>query len=567
MPSKHSNMVSGTSYIVSMLPCCLEGYSTIAHSLLVMLAVTVAHYAVTTILLSKAVRDESHLKIPPVVPHYIPFFGSIPWQYVWSPIEFLTSSYYTLLQHPVRLRLFTRDFYIIQRREHVVAHLAQTSTSNTIFNATFLRQACAMSDEAVARMGSEAETTPKYFERKYLAAAPLFAWSSYVVHRYLAGRNALLLLQRFKKNLHNRIAANAALAQPEGFMIDKFLDFFIHDVTAALLDAMCGKGLLERNPTFTGAFWTFCDNLPTFMKRTPRFLAPRAIQAREEVLAAVADWHMWASESFDEKVTLLDADGDDPFWGSKFFRERFSAFIHDLGFEARDMASMDLGFLFGASANVTVNTYWCAIDVFKDKVLLEDIRREVQGCKVDGDGDRSFDISKLIQQPILQAVFAESLRLRCHNMFIRKTTANPHPRLVYAHTWVRAHLLRLPSTGHMDSKVWSNTTNSHPVDAFWPGRFLKYTDDSETPRFFLVGTEGSWLPSGSGANLCPGRHFTKIHCIVTLAMMVESFDCDILAEPKDLKLDLSKFGMGVLGPSGKVGARLRRGGLSINRES
>jgi hypothetical protein len=75
-----------------------------------------------------------------------------------------------------------------------------------------------------------------------------------------------------------------------------------------------------------------------------------------------------------------------------------------------------------ASANVTVNTYWCAIDVFKDQVLLKDVRKEVQACKTEDKDDLRFDISKLIQQPLLQAVFAESLRLRCHNMFIRKTT-------------------------------------------------------------------------------------------------------------------------------------------------
>lgn len=75
-----------------------------------------------------------------------------------------------------------------------------------------------------------------------------------------------------------------------------------------------------------------------------------------------------------------------------------------------------------ASANVTVNTYWCAIDVFKDQVLLKDIRKEVQACKTGDKDDLRFDISKLIQQPLLQAVFAESLRLCCHNMFIRKTT-------------------------------------------------------------------------------------------------------------------------------------------------
>ena len=139
-------------------------------------------------------------------------------------------------------------------------------------------------------MGSETEETPKYFERKYLAAAPLYAWSSSVIHNYLAGRSALQLSQRFENNLRDRIEAHQALAVPDGVMLEDFLDFFINDVTAALLDAMCGKGLLKRNPTFTSAFRTFCDNLPTFMKRVPRFLAPQAYNARDEALLAVADW-------------------------------------------------------------------------------------------------------------------------------------------------------------------------------------------------------------------------------------------------------------------------------------
>lgn len=109
----------------------------------------------------------------------------------------------------------------------------------------------------------------------------------------------------------------------------------------------------------------------------------------------------------------------------------------------------------------------------------------------------------------------------------------------------------------MNPNIWSDTNDIHPVETFWPGRFLKYTDSSEFPQFSLP-AEGLWLPFGNGANICPGRHFAKIHCILTLAMMVESFECDILARPKSFKLDLSKFGMGVLGPSGKVAVRICR---------
>jgi cytochrome P450 len=112
-------------------------------------------------------------------------------------------------------------------------------------------------------------------------------------------------------------------------------------------------------------------------------------------------------------------------------------------------------------------------------------------------------------------------------------------------------------TGHMNSKVWTDANDTHPVDTYWPGRFLKYPTKAGPPVFSLEGKESSWLPFGSGANLCPGRQFAKIHCAVTLAMMVDSFECDILAGPKALKPDMKKFGMGILGPSSKVAVRLR----------
>jgi cytochrome P450 len=54
------------------------------------------------------------------------------------------------------------------------------------------------------------------------------------------------------------------------------------------------------------------------------------------------------------------------------------------------------------------------------------------------------------------------------------------------------------------------------------------------------------LPFGSGANLCLGRQFTKIHYIVTLAIITNSFNYDILARPKVLMPNLRKFGIGVV---------------------
>lgn len=178
----------------------------------------------------------------------------------------------------------------------------------------------------------------------------------------------------------------------------------------------------------------------------------------------------------------------------------------------------------------------------------------MKSCKVAGD-DLHFDVTRLLKQPLLEAVFAETLRLRCHNMFTRKTSED-----IQVGDWLipaNRFAIAWSTHGHMDPKIWCDVSgNLPPVEVFCPYRFIKPEGDGEPMRFTLSGTEGSWVPFGSGANICPGRNFAKIHSILTIAMMVESFDCDMLAPSKDVRSDLSKFGMGVLGLSGKIPVRL-----------
>jgi cytochrome P450 len=465
-------------------------------------------------------------------------------------------SYFARFENPVRVQIFTWEFHIVQGTENVQSLLGNTSTSNTIFNAAFLRKVCDMSKKAVARFEDASEWTPAYHDRKnYLDAAPLYTWSSAVIHKYLTGKSALQLSRRFEKNLMQRIGASA-VSSTEGVVLDDFIDYFAVHVTSALVDSLCGKGLIERNPSFPKAFWAVCENFSTYMKGYPQIIAPQAFKARSEALAAIKDWQNWAAEHYDAETTPVNEDGDDEFWGSKFFRERYSTFVYDMGFDPADMASNELGFLFGATANATVNTYWCTIEVFRNASLLKDVRKEVQACKTGGTGELQFDVTRLLQQPLLQAVFTENLRLRCHNMFLRRTCADikildwfiPKNKLAIAWSTPR----------HTDPTVWSSMEGARPVTEFWPSRFLRPGDEPGLSRFTFAGTEGSWLPFGSGANICPGMQFANIHCILTVAMMVESLDCDILAPAKNLQLDMSKFGMGVMGPKGKVPVRIRK---------
>jgi cytochrome P450 len=141
--------------------------------------------------------------------------------------------------------------------------------------------------------------------------------------------------------------------------------------------------------------------------------------------------------------------------------------------------------------------------------------------------------------------------------------------------WVipRRKVIVTPTTvAHMDSKAWSTgLVNEHPVDQFWVGRFLKYPSESppgntqprepaSSPTFSTKELEGSWIPYGGGPRQCPGRHFAKRQILLTTALIVSLFDCEILKDGKDMQEEftLKGFGSGVSHPAGKVPMRMRR---------
>lgn len=124
----------------------------------------------------------------------------------------------------------------------------------------------------------------------------------------------------------------------------------------------------------------------------------------------------------------------------------------------------------------------------------------------------------------------------------------------------RNKMVLMSSTpGHMSPSVWcSGPGESHPVEEFWPGRFLHYSEKTARPEFSMTRTQGAWMPFGGGHHPCPGRHFSKLEIILTIALLTMTYDCEILAEPEKLKMSPRNFGLGVLGPVSEVPFRIRR---------
>ncbi|ROW11809.1 hypothetical protein VPNG_04993 [Cytospora leucostoma] len=288
----------------------------------------------------------------------------------------------------------------------------------------------------------------------------------------------------------------------------------------------------------------------------PRFMIPKAHQARQRALAAVLDWQAWAMENFTPEA--VDDGGNDPFWGSSFFRERQELFLGMDGFFHDALASVDLSFIWSANTNAVVASFWLTLEAFRDPTLLQAVREEVQPCLQIGPDDQPiFDVAKLIRQPLLQATFAENWRLRVHGFLVRRPEEDMQ---INKWTIPGQHWCIANSTpASMDAAFWCTGDNStHPVDQFWPGRFLKKDPESNALVFSLAGTEGHWVPFGGGAHACPGRILTKRVNILTMALMVTLYDCEILANDEDLAMDTGTYPFGSIPPRGKVPIKIRR---------
>lgn len=226
--------------------------------------------------------------------------------------------------------------------------------------------------------------------------------------------------------------------------------------------------------------------------------------------------------------------------------------------------------------NSVTASSWVLFEIYRDPELLASVRAEVDVCALQGkDGSIRFDVDQLLRLPVLQAVYAETLRLRMHFYIIRMSDRVD----MEIRDWIiprRKVVVASTTVAHMDREVWdTGLGNEHPVDQFWIGRFLKYPPESvsdrkiveaptSVPEFSTKGLEGSWIPYGGGPRQCPGRHFAKRQILLTTALMVSLFDCEIIKEGLDVKEDftLMGFGSGVSHPVGKVPVRIRRRGRS-----
>ncbi|KAK8061819.1 hypothetical protein PG994_008185 [Apiospora phragmitis] len=496
---------------------------------------------------------------PPLVPHTIPLLGRVPFGFFQDPLQYALTSPVFWQREPVRLKALFQEVYIIQGAQNIFALLKQRSLSTRSLHHVFLRNAFLPPKEAAetCRLDDSGE---HFTPRAGSSVKPhnrIDFHGRVIQNRLLLGRGQSTLFHRMSSNVTKRLSS-LQISQ-EWTELPDIMDIFKSDLTTAAVDALAGPAVIQRHPSFARDMWLIDENITDFIQKRPRFMNRKAHQARDRALAAVLDWRAWAARNFTPKA--VDEEGNDPFWGSSFFREREEAFSNMDGFDAAAKASADLSFIWSSNTNGIINSFWITVETFLDPSLLQAVREEVSSCiQENGDHPLRFDVDKLVHQPLLQAVFAETLRLHVHGFLVRWPEED---RTVNNWTIPRKHLCIASSTpAHMDPEFWCTGENaSHGVNEFWPGRFLSegaWYGNSQILTCRHRGLVGAFR--GRPPRM-PRSVFAKRLNILTLALMVTLYDCEVLAGQQNLGAPPGAYPFGSVSPCGKVPVKIRRRNL------
>ena len=195
---------------------------------------------------------------------------------------------------------------------------------------------------------------------------------------------------------------------------------------------------------------------------------------------------------------------------------------------------------------------------------MDRLREEISGAvSISADGIDRLDIQALTSLPLLQSVYTECLRLRVSIIVTRQLRTDLS---LSGYTLKAGNAVMLPCwAAHSEAAVWSD--RDHPVESFWPERFLATADDGCGKPVFSMSTEpGHFFPFGGGSSICPGRFFAKQEILAAVAIMIAAFEMEVVAfvdedgavSARGPESSMENAGTGVLLPDRDIRVRMRR---------
>ncbi|KAK2839356.1 hypothetical protein FQN49_006220 [Arthroderma sp. PD_2] len=360
---------------------------------------------------------------------------------------------------------------------------------------------------------------------------------------------------------------------------DQWVEFpdlfsFIQDLTSkAIINALCGPRLIEKNPGFIESFWTFDLNVHYLNIGILTSFKTDAYNARDQCIQAIIEWKKAAIQ--DSKNTIYpNSMLWDDIWGLKVMRDRDEMYSRFPEFsDDTTRAGSDLGIIWACNDNLIPLAAWLIHQILESPSLHARCMKAFNQARLPpqaGSVIPRFNTDVLVRNPLLLSVYNEVLRTQATG-FISRTAQQdcqigdymfPKGSVMIAASWLVHH-----NPGLWESRPGAE---NHPVEEFWPERFLvcpraKSTEDEKFPtlsdeeqEFSLKGLEGTFFPFGTGHNACPGRHFAT-HAILNMAAtLLSTFDFEPVGTWAGKEREFTNFGYTPSRAVKNVAFRIRR---------
>ncbi|KAF1977367.1 cytochrome P450 [Bimuria novae-zelandiae CBS 107.79] len=436
---------------------------------------------------------------PPIVPHLFPFLSHTR---IFALGDNLLAS--TFLKQcrpgtPVRFRGIGFDFvlvsgaHLIRKAMLSSGHLDFNQTSATFFRRLFnapkrICDATLADDSGVGAKpypGSSVHPGRRLIRNQVLFFNDAFSKPSMDE-----------LIPRFLRNLEQR--CTEVDVDEDWVRIPDLYAFLSEFVLRCGIRSFNGNSMLELNPGLEKDFTDFNNSVAFLATDLPRWMKPSAFESRAKCLAAVKRWRREA-ERRSEKAPEQDTEWDSA-WGLGAIRRRNNF-----------------------NWNVIPAAFWWLFEVLRDEDLSYRARAELEATHT---LNSPFDPTRILDSPLLQSTYAETLRLHSASL-ITRTVKKTHA----LDSWILKlnHTVLVSSHVEHCSPYWNTVDSSggnHPPEEFWAERFL--VQDGDTTQSFSL--------DGMGEHICPGRHFAKHEMFLTLGVFMTRFDIELLT-PRDWRPD------------------------------
>jgi hypothetical protein len=168
-----------------------------------------------------------------------------------------------------------------------------------------------------------------------------------VLHQHLSGASLDTMTTRYVQIFTDRIKNVSCIKHREWTELPDLFELLKSEMLRSNINALAGDHFFELSPNFADDFWEFDRLMLVYLRRLPRWMAPKTYATRDRVLGAVKKWRQWAKDHFDSSnQELVDSDYE-PIWGTRIMRVRDETY-HDIEPYDDGCASMEFGLVWAS---------------------------------------------------------------------------------------------------------------------------------------------------------------------------------------------------------------------------